>query len=66
MSSPTQATNDSSTSDILFATAVVLACVVALAFSIHAFRGRHFHHGPSTVGIERLLPIRPLAVVTLR
>jgi hypothetical protein len=53
MSSPTQSPSDNSFSDILFAAAVVVVCLFALAISIHVFRGRRFHRGPATVGMER-------------
>jgi hypothetical protein len=52
MSSTTQPTGESSTSDILFAAAVVVLCVLALALSIHAFRGRGFHHAHIAMSVE--------------
>jgi len=53
MSSPTQPASDNSFSDVLFAAAVVVVCLLALAISVHVFRGRRFHRGPATVGVER-------------
>ncbi len=53
MSSPTQSTSDNSFSDVMFAAALIVVCLLALAISVHVFRGRRFHRGPVTVNIER-------------
>jgi hypothetical protein len=60
MSSPTQSTSDNSFPDVMFAAALVVACLLALAISVHVFRGRRFHRGPATVGIEQqvIAPVR--------
>jgi hypothetical protein len=55
MSSPTESTPDSSFSDVMFTTAVVIVCLMALAISIHVLRGRRFHGRPVTVNIERTI-----------
>jgi hypothetical protein len=52
----------------MFAAALVLVCLLALAISVHVFRGRRFHRGPVTVNIERaiLSPSRSLASLEVR
>jgi hypothetical protein len=37
----------------MFAAALIVVCLLALAISVHVFRGRRFHRGPVTVNIER-------------
>jgi hypothetical protein len=62
MSSPTESPAESSSSDILFAAAVVIVCLLALALSVHVFRGRRFHHGAFAVNIHEVDPVRPMAL----